>query len=338
MAITLNKLYPGKLDHDFLGQLINSYTDMDDAILQGAAVGEDATVIRVGETYLVLKTDPITFTTEHIGYYVVHINANDILCMGATPRWFLATILLPERTEKIVVQEIFAQISKACRKEKIVYCGGHTEVTSGINRPIIAGQMSGEVAEEQLLLKRNIKQGDHLLLAKAVPLEGTTIMARDYAKELTRHFSKEFVEKCQNFLFDPGISIRKAAELAISTARVHALHDPTEGGLATGIYEMVKIANLGVQIEMDRIPLLAEGKLICDYFDIDPLGCISSGSLLLAVPPKSVEPILTAFKVNDIEAADIGRVMPKEEGHVLVEHGKKSKLPIYYQDELLRIG
>ncbi len=338
MAITLKKLYPGKLEHDFLSELLSSYTDADETTLQGAAVGEDATVIRSGDTFLVLKTDPITFTTEHIGYYVVNINANDILCMGATPRWFLATILLPERTEKSVVKKIFSQISEVCRQENIIYCGGHTEVTNGIDRPIVAGQMIGEVSEEQLLLKRNIKQGDHLLLANAVPLEGTTIMARDFAKELTRHFSQDFVEKCQNFLFDPGISIRKAAELATSTAQVHALHDPTEGGLATGIYEMVKIANLGVQIDMDKIPFLAEGKLICDYFEIDPLGCISSGSLLLAVPPKSVEPILSVFKEKNIEAADIGRVMPKEEGHVLVENGKKSKLPIYFQDELLRIG
>lgn len=336
MAITLNKLYPGKLDHNFLHSLLESYTDTDEHMLQGAAVGEDATVLEFGDRYLVLKTDPVTFTTQHIGHYIVHINANDVLCMGATPRWFLATILVPERSEKSLVREIFKQISDVCRQEHIVYCGGHTEVTPGIDRPIVVGHMMGEASKDELLLKRHVKQGDHLILANAVPIEGTTILAREHEKELTRHFSKEFVQRCENFLFDPGISIRNAAELARSTATVHALHDPTEGGLATGIYEMVKIADLGVLIDMDKIPVLAEGKLICDYFDIDPLGCISSGSLLLAVPPKSVEPLLAVYKEHGMDAADIGRVLPKDEGHVLVEGENKRKLPIYYQDELLR--
>jgi hydrogenase maturation factor len=337
MAITLNKLFPGKLDHDFLASLLDKYTSIGKGVVCGAEVGEDATVIDMGDTYLVAKTDPITCACEHVGYYAVHVNANDIVCMGATPKWFLATILLPKNSKRQMVEDIFQQISKTCKSEKIVYCGGHTEVTSTVNQPIVIGQMLGEAPKDQLKLKKDIKIGDHLLLIQSVPVEGVAILGREKADELEEHFSREFVKSCQNALFHPGIGIRPYAELAQNTATVHAMHDPTEGGVTTAIHEMARAAHAGVIIDQTKIPLLTEGKLACEFFDLDPLGCISSGSLLLAVPYKSIDPILKACDKKNIPAADIGKFVEKEQGLVLVNGRQKSRLPVFHQDEIVKI-
>ncbi|MBN1466964.1 hydrogenase expression/formation protein [candidate division KSB1 bacterium] len=337
MSITLNTLYPGKLDHNFLGLLLAKYTSTDDRLVEGARIGEDATVIDNGSNYLVVKTDPITFATDQIGYYAVHVNANDIACLGGRPKWFLATILVPDRCSKKTVEDIFSQISHTCKKEKISYCGGHTEVTTGIQRPIVIGQMLGEVKKEQIKLKRHARSGDHLILVQSVPIEGLSIMAREKGRELQEQFSAEFVLKCQKLLFDPGIGVREYARIAQAAAPVHAMHDPTEGGVATAVHEFALAADVGAIIDRTKIAVLAEGKLACEYFDIDPLGCISSGSLLLAVPYKSIDPILKAFEKRHVPASDIGKLVGKKEGLILRDGAKKQRLPLFTQDEIVKI-
>lgn len=337
MSITLNKLYPGKLDHEFLQSLLLRHTSADARTIQGAKVGEDATVIDMGDRCLVAKTDPITFAVDNIGHYAVHVNSNDIVCMGATPKWFLATILLPEQSTRQLVEKIFCQIADVCKQENIAYCGGHTEVTLGLDRPIIVGQMLGEVQKQDLLLKQNAQVGDHIVLVQAAPIEATSVLAGEKSKVLEHHFSIEFVRKCRNLLFDPGISIRRYAALALQSAAVHAMHDPTEGGIATGVAELAMAANAGVRIVQNKIPLLTEGKLVCDYFELDPLGCIASGSLLLAVPFKSIAPMLNAFEKAAIPAADIGKLLPPSAGLGVIDQGKEVKLSIFARDEITKI-
>src|SRR5919197_229995 len=91
IVVIAGEISPGKL-----GELLSRLPAGDPRVVVGPRVGEDAAVIDFGERYLVAKTDPITFATEDIGWYAVHVNANDIATMGAEPRWFLATVLLPE--------------------------------------------------------------------------------------------------------------------------------------------------------------------------------------------------------------------------------------------------
>ena len=90
------KTYPaGKLPPAELSRLLAAYTHRHERLLVPPTVGEDAAVIDCGDRLLVAKTDPITFASDEIGWYAVHVNANDIAAMGATPRFFLSTILLP---------------------------------------------------------------------------------------------------------------------------------------------------------------------------------------------------------------------------------------------------
>jgi len=337
MAIELNRLYPGKLDHDFLESLLKKYTNADKRVILGAQVGEDAAVIDMGDHFLVAKTDPITFAVDQIGYYAVHVNVNDIVCMGATPKWFLATILLPERASRQLAEEIFSQLSAVCKKEGIAYCGGHTEVTIGLDRPIVIGQMLGEAAKEALKLKKNARVGDHLILMQAAPVEATSILSREKGELLKERFSDEFVKKCRNLFNDPGLSVRAYAELAQKTAEVHAMHDPTEGGVATAIHELALAAGTGVRVDMQKIPLLTEGKLVCDFFNLDPLGCIASGSLLLAVPYKSIAPLIKASERANVPAADIGKLVEKSQGMVLIDADSAQNLPLFTRDELTKV-
>ncbi len=339
MKIYFNKLFPGKLPHEFLRELVQTHTAADERTIIGAALGEDAAVLDAGDHYLLAKTDPITFVTDRIGYYAVHVNANDIYCMGGKPRWFLATILLPERSStRDMAADIFRQISQTCHAEKIVYCGGHTEVTLGLDRPIVIGQMLGEVEKEKLLHKGLICEGDAIILAKPIPIEATAIISREKEREITRAFSADFVKRCMNLLKSPGLSVAAPARVAIKAGGVHALHDITEGGLATALHEISLAAHLGLEVKSESIPILPEGKLLCDHFGLDPLGCISSGSLLIVCSKSSVNNILGALENAEIQAAEIGRMLGVDDGvGILQNDGPSLKLPIFTRDEIIKI-
>ncbi|MCX5909625.1 MAG: AIR synthase related protein [Deltaproteobacteria bacterium] len=228
---------PGKLPAEELARLISRYTQKDPRLIISPGVGKDAAVIAFPDRYLVAKTDPITFATEEIGWYVVHVNANDVASMGGTPKWFLATLLLPQgKTGPTEVEEICAAIARACQELDVVFCGGHTEITLGLERPMVIGQMLGETAKEKLVNPQKISPGDEILLTKGIAIEGTALIARERKNQLS-HLGKEAIKRCRNFLRNPGISIVPEARTANEVAEIHAFHDPTEGGLATGLHE-----------------------------------------------------------------------------------------------------
>ncbi len=332
------RLAVGKLPHELLSRLLSGLPSEDPRVIVGPRVGEDAAVIDMGESYLVVKSDPITFATDRLGWYGVHINANDVACMGAEPRWFLATVLLPGGgATEALAEEIFGDIREACQTLGVTLCGGHMEVTLGLPRPILAGQMLGEVEKEGLIRGDGARPGDDLILTKGIPIEGTALMARERGEALRKSFGDKMVERAREMLVDPGISVVPDALTAARSARIHAMHDPTEGGLATGVHELAVASGVGLLIHLERVPLLPEGKAFCTYFGLDPLGVIASGALLIALPPEESPGVLAALRKAGISASSIGEVREREEGVRVLDGGIPRELPLYSSDEITKI-
>lgn len=339
MAPSAEILHTGKLPLEILQRLLADYTGTDERLVAGPRVGEDVAVVDMGDRYMVIKTDPITFVTDEIGWYAVHVNANDIATSGATPRWMLAAILLPEATTTpAMVEAIFAQLHGACADLGIILVGGHTEVTYGLNRPIVVGVMVGEVAREQLLTTAGARVGDRVLLVKGVPIEATAIIAHEKADDLRRRgYDAAFIERAQGFLRDPGISVVGPAQVAARHAGTHAMHDPTEGGLATGLHELALAAGAGLRLDADRVPILPEGQRLCDEYGLDPLGAIASGALIVAVDPTTSEALIEAYRRSAVPCADIGELVPASEGITMVCGTTRCPLPRFDSDEITRI-
>jgi hydrogenase expression/formation protein HypE len=344
----MSPLPVGKLSGDTLQRLFAKYVraggSPDDRessrrVVMGPRVGEDAAVLDMGDRYLVATTDPITFATDAAGWYALHVNANDVAVRGARPSWFLATLLLPEgATEAAQVEELFAEIAEACDALGVALIGGHTEVTAGLSRPIVVGTMLGEVAKESLVTTGGARPGDTLLLTKGVPLEGAAIIARERGEEAARRgVPEDVLARARGLLRQPGISVVPDARLATAAARVHAMHDPTEGGLATACWEMAEAAEAGVRLERERVPLLPEGERLCAAFGLDPLGTIASGALLLAVAPADAGPVIARCREGGIACAAIGAVTERREGMILVEGRRARPLPVFPQDEISRL-
>jgi len=330
---------PGKLPLDTLSRLLNRYTDAGERVLVGPSIGEDATVIEFGETCLVAKTDPITFATDEIGFYAIHVNANDLATMGARPRWFLATLLLPEgRTDDSQIEAIFESIHSAAREIDVSFCGGHTEITVGLDRPIVIGQMLGEVGREDLVRSSGLEVGDRLLMTKGLGVEATSLLAREIAVVLAeKGIDAETLAGARNYLHDPGISILQEARIACDSVRVHAMHDPTEGGVATALRELATASDVGLSLEAEALFASDETRRLCAVCGLDPLGVISSGALLIGVAEADAEQARDAIRTDGIRCEIIGRVEDRSFGLKVARDGSLIDLPTFERDEITKV-
>lgn len=305
----------GKLPADLLSSLLVKHACKDPAVIVGPAVGVDAAAISIGGDVLVVKTDPITFAVERGPHYLVNVNANDIACLGATPRWLLVTALLPAgATTPAIVASLFDELLAACDERGIELVGGHTEITADLDRPILVGQMLGIAAPERLLKPGQAKPADRLLITRPIAIEGTAMLARELTGPLTQALGADVVNRAAGFLDNPGISVVAAAETLLDTGWVTALHDPTEGGLATGVREIAAASGAGAFVSESAIPVYPETRAIAGVLGLDPMGMLASGTLLAAIDPAGLAEVEAACRARAIPFAWIGKLTAPGKG------------------------
>ncbi len=339
-------LAAGKLPPKLLAELLAGLPTTDPALLLGPSVGEDAAVIDFAPEaarLLVAKSDPITFATDEVGYYAVNVCANDLAVTGATPRFYLPTLLLPagpggSPADVALARRIFAQIGAACEALGVVVAGGHSEVTPAVKQPVVAGTLLGDVPRDGYLASGGGRPGDVVLMAGVAPVEGTSLLAREMRGDLlARGWDPARIEAAARYLYEPGISVLVPARAAAATGYITAMHDPTEGGVATGLMEMAVAAGTGLTIDLDAIPIAAPGRELCAVYGLDPLGVIASGALLATCAPAHVETILAAWRSCGRPGAVIGRVTEVGAELVALRNGKPVPFPIFPVDEMTKL-
>ena len=329
----------GKLPPDLLAEMLGQIDVTDSRVIVGAAPGEDAAVIDAGgDRLLVAATDPVTFATDRLGWYVVHVNANDVAVTGASPKWLMATVLLPPGGTDEAVRSVFDQMLAACRELGVTLVGGHTEVTHGLERSIAIGAMLGEVERGREMRTSGVQLGDAIIATKHVAIEGTAVLAREVEDGLLeKGLEPEVIARARGFLDDPGISVVKDAAIASAAVEVHAMHDPTEGGLATGLRELADASGTGLMIDESAVSYAPETEAVCRALEIDPFGLIASGALLIAVNQSNAGSLIEALDREGISAATIGRATDRSEGlRLQPKTGASVELPAFERDELAR--
>ena len=253
--------------------------------------------------------------------------------MGARPAWFMATALLPPGAPGDLPASIFDQILRATDALGIELIGGHTEVTIGLDRPIVVGAMLGEAMRDEIVTGEGIKPGDAVVLARGIAIEGTALLAREAADALlAAGLSAEDVRRARDLLYTPGISVVAAATALRTVTRPRLMHDPTEGGLATALQEMAAAAGHRLRIDGQAVSVHAETALVCDALDLDPLGLLASGALLAIVAAADVGRVTELDKQSTFR-----RIGTVETGPVEVIMGTgDTPFPVFDRDELAR--
>jgi hydrogenase maturation factor/FMN phosphatase YigB (HAD superfamily) len=330
-------LPPGKLPNDLLRQFLAEFKFEDPSLIICPGVGEDIAAVDVAaEEVLVLKSDPITFATDAIGQYAVLVNANDIATAGAAPRWLLTTLLFPVGSAPSLIWSVVRELKTFTQRWGITLCGGHTEITDAVRRPVVAGMMAGTVRRRDLIDKRRMRTGDRILLTKAVAVEGTAIIAREFAPKLAAlGLSAAEIRSCREFL--DSISILPEAGIAAAANGTSAMHDVTEGGIATALEELSAAGGFGLRVAADRIPVFSETRKLCRLLRIDPLGLIGSGSLLICCRPGAQARLEAKLRRVGIRVTAIGTVGLRGEGVLAFRNGRPVRWPSFEVDEIARL-
>lgn len=288
-------------------------------VLVSPGVGKDCSLISLSEDEaVVLSTDPITGTVNEIGTLAVHITANDIASSGAELIGIMLTILLPDGARESDLRDMMRDVEEICKGLNIEVLGGHTEVTAAVNQPIVTVTGVGKIRKDEITTTAGLKPSDELVMTKWAGLEGTAILANDKEQELAKRYSKDLIEKGKELL--QCISVIKDAKIAKKVG-VSAMHDITEGGVFGALWEMASSSNVGLIVDLKKIPLKQETVEICEFFDLNPYMLMSSGCLLIAT--QKGNEMVDTLKREGIPAAVIGRVTAGNERIVLNEDEKR---------------
>ena len=312
----------GKLPNAMLERYLKGRILHDPSVILQPGVGQDVAAVDVrDDEVVVLKSDPITFATDAIGHYAVVVNANDIVTCGAVPRWLLTTLLLPNGVTPSQVEQLMDELFRMSASMKIALCGGHTEITDAVNRPVVVGMMVGTVRRQAIIDKQQMQPGDEVILTKGVAIEGTAILAREFARRLKKGGIEDHeIETAQALL--EHISIWPEAAVAAEHGWATAMHDVTEGGLATALEELSQAGGHRIRVHMEKIPILPLTRKLCAVMDLNPLGLIGSGALLICCPSHVQAKLRSALKAEGIPATRIGVVLGPGSGIEALDQGQ----------------
>lgn len=330
-------LPPGKLPNDLLAGYLGSVRTGDPAVLVPPGVGEDVAALDIGDAeVLVAHGDPITLSSRHLGRFAAIVNANDIAAAGAVPRWLLTTVLLPLGSTPSEALTLLGDLASAAAGTGLTLVGGHTEISDAVSRAVVSATALGTIAHAELRDKRSVRPGDAILLTKALAMEGTALLAQELGETL-RALGMDDAELAACHDLTSRLSIVPEARVAARFPGVRAMHDVTEGGLATALRELSAATGHGVTVDLDAVPVLPLTLRVCGLLGADPLGLIASGSLLVCCRPEQTAALTAALRAAGIETQVVGEVGEAGAGVAARRRDLPAPLPEFAADEAARL-
>ncbi|MBQ4576754.1 MAG: AIR synthase family protein [Firmicutes bacterium] len=308
----------GKLDTDLLKETVFSHIlHLRPEVMVRPGVGEDCATIDFGQYECVMSTDPITAAISEIGRLAIHITCNDIASNGVEPLGIMLAMMLPIGTTISEIETIMMQAQEVASSLGVEIIGGHTEITPAVNRPVIVSTALGRTLAGGSQKAENMRPGDVILMTKQAGLEGTGIIASDFADQLSAVLTEEEIAEAKGYMNMVSVVKEGVAAGNMGTA---GMHDITEGGVLGAVWELSEIAGVGVELEEDKIPVSDVTRKICDHFGINYLRLISSGCMMIIVHPDREQAVVDAIHSVGVDVTRIGHV--KEHGAPRVLIGK----------------
>lgn len=303
-----------------------------DEVLVGPGIGEDCSILELDkDEVFVISTDPITGTTENIGTLAVHITANDIASNGAEVIGIMLTILLPDGARESDLRACMQEIEATCVKLNIEVMGGHTEITSAVNQPIITVTGIGKMPKDSMIKTAGAKPGQEIVMTKWAGLEGTAIIAKSKEEELLSKYTSDFIKGAKDFINE--ISVVTEARIGRSMG-VTSMHDVTEGGIFGALWEIGEASKVGLEVNLKKIPIKQETVEICEFYDLNPYKLISSGVMLMITD--HANELVDELNKKGISSAVIGKITSGNE-RVIINDSEKRFLMPPKSDELYKV-
>lgn len=325
----------GKLTASQLKEVIfNNIKKKRKEFLNSPGIGDDCAAIDLGEKVCYISSDPITGAVSEIGKLAVNITCNDLATTGVEPMGIMVTILAPPSTTVEDLQNIMIDMESECTVLNVDILGGHTEITDAVNKIIVSVTGLGFGTKAHYEDKKEILEGDIVLLTKGTGIEGTAIIAYEKEEELKAVLSQDEINHAKSMM-DLTSVVREGL---LSSKLSKGMHDVTEGGILGAIWEVAELSRLGVTIYRDQLNVSDVTHKICDYYKIDPLKLISSGSMLIVVSPQNKDELLDKLISNEIPTFEIGYFTQNvEEKFMYNSEDQRSNISEPESDELYKV-
>ena len=322
----------GKLKESVLKRsVLKQLHKRNDRVLVRPSVGTDYGAIDVAEDeVVVVSTDPITASATGQGRMAIFSATNDVAASGATPQGVSVSLLLPTSTNEEELRDMVKDMETACEECHVDIISGHTEVTRMVKEPLVTVTAVGTAKKEQLIHNKNLRPGMDIVISKWVGMEGTAILAKEKEAELKARFPQPFIDKAK--IFDQMMSIIPEAAVAVKSD-VRAMHDVSEGGVFGALWELAQGSDVGLEIDLKRIPIRQETIEICEFFDINPYKMISGGCLLMAAEDGNA--LVRELEKAGISAVVIGKATDSND-RVLINEDERRFLETIQTDEIYK--
>jgi len=305
-----------KFSLDVLQRCVFPFVSSDDPdVILGATFGEDVALTRVGDDILVSHLDPIVGAIDNIGWLAVHVACNDIASTGIPPRWIHILVLVPRPEDEALLERIMRDAGQAAKEIGVSIIGGHTGYSANLARPLVAVTALGTAGGREPLRTRGARVGDHVLVTKGIAIEGTAILAQDFA-EVARNLGLSANDLAEARRLMAQVSVVKEA-VAIAAQGATAMHDVTRGGLMETLLELAALSGVAIEMDASLLPVPPVVARFAKAFRFDPLWMISSGTLAATIPPEQVADVSRVLKEQTgTPFAFVGRVMEGTGVHV----------------------
>lgn len=297
---------------------------------------DDQAVLTAGSERIAFTTDsfvvtPLFFPGGDIGQLAVNGTVNDLAMSGAQPLFLSAAFILEEGFPIDQLRLVTESMAKAARAADVAIVTGDTKVVNKGSADKLFITTSGiGLLPPGITLSANLaRAGDQIILSGTIGDHGMAVLSVREGLEMEGQIASDTA---------PLHSLVRAM---LAAGTIHALRDPTRGGLATSLCEIATTARIGVEVRAGAIPVQPEVKAACEILGLDPLFVANEGKLVAFVPAACAERVLWAMRQTPAgrQAAIIGQAVPSHPGMVLLETevGGRRILDLPLTEQLPRI-
>lgn len=320
----------GKIHREFFDRVIYPRLGADDKdTVIGPKHGVDYGVLKIGETYLALSTDPFFIVPEYgftrAAWFGFHIIICDVAVSGLKPKYLTIDLNLPPEITETQLEELWETVHSEAKKYGISIITGHTARYSDCNYPMVGGATAIAVGSENNLRgPHKVRVGDQVVITKGPAIETTGLLAISFAEKFKEAGGHEFQSEAESMFYQ--MSVLDDCSIAREFPGVHVMHDATEYGVWGGLYEMAIAGDYGLRVEEDLIPIQPVIKKTAEVFDFDPFCAISEGTLILTTDKKEANALVSAFEQAGIVSSVVGEVVSKDKGIKIIKDGVEKDL------------
>jgi hydrogenase maturation factor len=290
----------GKISENTLKRSVlkNTYTT-GNRLVHGASLRDNCAVFSYGEEFALASTHQVLLTNpeDSLRFSIIR-GVNNIYVQGGKPEAVQLALLLPENMEEPELSDLMKAAAKTAKELEISVSGGSTKTDKRIKEPVISVTAIGSRKEKDL---PEVKAGWDILLTRPIALSGTAILAKEKEEELKKRYPSRYIEEAK--VFDRDLILLPEAATAMKSFPCR-MFSVTEGGIFGCLWEAARIAGVGLEIELKKIPIRQESIEICDFLGINPYELMSDGTMLVMTPDG--EGYKEALSGEGIEAVLIG--------------------------------